>query len=225
MGVTATGRFDLGFRARFCDMPIRVVVGGYAGVPMTPEFLIASSKVAAVVSDPRQQDNPIVACNEAFMQLTGYSREEIIGRNCRFLRGERTEPEQTAMLREAVAESRPVMVELINYRKDGSAFRNAVMIAPLFDEQGELAYFLGSQMAIDDSGASRHEQARARVEALTRRQRQILEALAKGRLNKQIAWELDLTERTIKMHRAAMLRALEVRTVAEAIRIAIEAGL
>ncbi len=182
---------------------------------MSPESLIASSKVAAVVSDPRQPDNPIVACNEAFMQLTG----------CPFLRGDRTEPEQTAMLREAVAESRPVMVELINYKKDGTAFRNAVMIAPLFDEKGELAYFLGSQMAIDDSGASRHEQARALVEGLSRRQRQMLEALAKGRLNKQIAYELDLTERTIKMHRAAMLRALGVRTVAEAIRIAIEAGL
>lgn len=192
---------------------------------MSPESLIASSKVAAVVSDPRQPDNPIVACNEAFMQLTGYPKEEILGRNCRFLRGERTEPQQTAMLRDAVAESRPVMVELINYKKDGTAFRNAVMIAPLFDEKGELTYFLGSQMAIDDSGASRHEQARTLVEGLSRRQRQILEALAKGRLNKQIAYELDLTERTIKMHRAAMLRALGVRTVAEAIRIAIEAGL
>ena len=192
---------------------------------MSPESLIASSKVAAVVSDPRQPDNPIVACNEAFMQLTGYPKEEILGRNCRFLRGDRTEPEQTAMLREAVAESRPVMVELINYKKDGTPFRNAVMIAPLFDEKGELAYFLGSQMAIDDSGASRHERARALVDGLSRRQRQILEALAKGRLNKQIAYELDLTERTIKMHRAAMLRALGVRTVAEAIRIAIEAGL
>ena len=192
---------------------------------MTPESLIASSKVAAVVSDPRLPDNPIVACNEAFIELTGYPREEILGRNCRFLRGERTEAEQTAMLREGVAASRPVMVELINYRKDGSAFRNAVMIAPLFDEKGDLAYFLGSQMAIDDSGDSRHDRARALVEGLSRRQRQILEALAKGRLNKQIAYELDLTERTIKMHRAAMLRALGVRTVAEAIRIAIEAGL
>lgn len=192
---------------------------------MDPEELISNSKVAAVVSDPRQKDNPIVACNQAFMELTGYPREEIVGRNCRFLRGERTEPEQTAMLREAVAESRPVMVELINYKKDGTPFRNAVMIAPLFDAKGDLTYFLGSQMAIDDSGASRHEQARALVDSLSRRQRQILEALAKGRLNKQIAYELDLTERTIKMHRAAMLRGLGVRTVAEAIRIAIEAGL
>lgn len=178
-----------------------------------------------MVSDPRQPDNPIVACNDAFMQLTGYSREQIVGRNCRFLRGELTEPEQTAMLRAAVAESRPVMVELINYRKDGSPFRNAVMIAPLFDERGELAYFLGSQVAIDDGGASRHDRARAQVDSLSRRQRQILEALAKGRLNKQIAYELGLTERTVKMHRAAMLRGLGVRTVAEAIRIAIEAGM
>lgn len=192
---------------------------------MTPDSLISSSNVAAVVSDPRQPDNPIVACNAAFMQLSGYSREEIVGRNCRFLRGERTEPEQTAMLREAVAERRPIMVELINYRKDGSPFRNAVMIAPLFDEDGELIYFLGSQMAIDDSGDSRHERARALVDALSRRQRQILVALAKGQLNKQVAYDLGLTERTVKMHRAAMLRALGVRTVAEAIRIAIEAGL
>ena len=133
-------------------------------------------------------------------------------------------PGQTAMLREAVGARRPAMVELINYRKDGSPFRNAVMIAPLFDEDGEIIYFLGSQIAIDDEGASRHEQARDLIAGLSKRQRQILEALAKGRLNKQIAYDLSLTERTVKMHRAAMLRGLGVRTVAEAIRIAIEAG-
>ncbi|WP_296680792.1 PAS domain-containing protein [Novosphingobium sp.] len=191
---------------------------------MSPEDLIANSHVAAVVSDPTLPDNPIIACNTAFMQLTGYDRDEIVGRNCRFLRGEGTEPEQTLMLREAVAARRPAMVELINYRKDGSAFRNAVMIAPLFDDGGELLYFLGSQMEIDAEGASRHDRARDQIAGLTRRQQQILEALSKGRLNKQIAWELGLTERTIKMHRAALLRALGVRTVAEAIRIAIEAG-
>ncbi|KHK91478.1 PAS domain-containing protein [Novosphingobium malaysiense] len=191
---------------------------------MTPEDLIASSNVAAVISDPRRADNPIVACNEAFVRLTGYAREEILGRNCRFLRGERTEPEQTLMLRQAIAETRPTMVELINYRKDGTPFRNAVMIAPLFDDDGELRYFLGSQMAIEDDGTSRHEVAREQVNALSRRQRQILEGLAKGHLNKQIAYDLGLTERTIKMHKAALLRALDVRTLAEAIRIAIEAG-
>ncbi|MFM5914346.1 MAG: PAS domain-containing protein [Chakrabartia godavariana] len=190
-----------------------------------PDALIAKSMVAAVVSDPRKPDNPIIACNDAFCRLTGYARDEIIGRNCRFLRGDRTEPEQTAMLRDAVRAARPAMVELINYRKDGTPFRNAVMIAPLFDEDGALEYYLGSQVAIDDEGASRHDAARQKVEKLTRRQLQILTALAAGRLNKQIAYDLSLTERTVKMHRAALLKALEVRSGAEAIRIAIEAGL
>lgn len=180
--------------------------------------------MAAVVSDPRHPDNPIIACNEAFVELTGYDREEIIGRNCRFLRGSRTELEQTAMLRESIAAVRPTMIELTNYRKDGTAFRNAVMVAPLFDDDGELAYFLGSQMAINDEGASRNERARAQIKRLSPRQHEILERIANGLLNKQIAYELGVTERTVKMHRAAVLRSLEVRTVAEAIRIAIEAG-
>jgi PAS domain S-box-containing protein len=191
---------------------------------MTPESLIAHSQVAAVVSDPTLPDNPIVACNEAFMRLTGYTRDEIVGRNCRFLRGAETEPEQTLMLREAVAERRAIIVELINYRKDGTPFRNAVMIAPLFDEEGELQYFLGSQMEVERAGESRHDRARARIAALSKRQREILEGLAGGALNKQIAYAIGVTERTVKMHRAALLKALGVRTVAEAIRLAIEAG-
>lgn len=198
---------------------------GVDGLGMTPESLINNSKVAAVVSDPRLPDNPIVACNEAFIALTGFARDEILGRNCRFLRGPDTEPELTQMLRDAIAAARPVMVELMNYRKDGTPFRNAVMIAPLFDDAGALRYFLGSQMRIDDAGESRNAIARQALEKLTRRQRQILEAMAKGLLNKQIAYALNLTERTVKMHRAAMLRALGARTNAEAIRLAIEAGL
>lgn len=191
---------------------------------MDPDTLISRSSVAAVVSDPRRPDNPIISCNEAFVALTGYPRTQILGRNCRFLRGEGTEPEQTEILREAISSKRPVIVELTNYRHDGSAFRNAVMVAPLFDEDGELVYFLGSQMAVDDGAAGQYQRARRRIEEISPRQKQILQALTRGQLNKQIAFDLGLTERTIKMHRAAMLRALDVKTVAEAIRIAIEAG-
>lgn len=191
---------------------------------MTPERLIAHSNVAAVVSDPRQSDNPIIACNQAFERLTGYCASEIIGRNCRFLRGPATEAEPAQMLREAVAEHRATIVELTNYRKDGTPFRNAVMIAPLFDEAGALQYFLGSQMEVEPAGESRQDRARTRIAALTRRQHQILEGLAGGALNKQIAFAIGVTERTVKMHRAALLKSLGVRTVADAIRLAIEAG-
>lgn len=188
--------------------------------------MIENSLVAAVISNPRLPDNPIVACNAAFEALTGYGKDEIIGRNCRFLRGEGTEPELTQQLRAGIAARLPVMVEILNYRKDGTPFRNAVMIAPIFDGEGELEYFLGSQVEIADATVNqRNADAKEKVEALPKRQREILECIAAGKLNKQIAWELGLSERTVKLHRAAVLKALGVRTSADAIRMAIEAGL
>ncbi|WP_176400398.1 PAS domain-containing protein [Sphingobium sp. Z007] len=187
--------------------------------------MIAESAVPAVVTNPRLPDNPIIECNDAFTALTGYSREEIIGRNCRFLRGPGTDGASTDMIREAIRASRPVLVELLNYRKDGTPFRNALMIAPIFAADGSVEWFLGSQMAVQEPGDQRAEDAAALIATLTERQRAVLVGMAQGRLNKQIAYDLGLTERTVKMHRAAMLRALNVRTAAEGIRLAIEAGL
>lgn len=195
---------------------------------MTAEDLIASSAIAAVVSNPRLPDNPIVACNDAFLALTGFGRDEIIGRNCRFLRGPDTEPWLSETLRTGIRLKQPTMVEILNYKKDGTPFRNAVMVAPIFDAEGALEYFLGSQVELENDMArandTRRRHAHERIESLTPRQREILIELARGRLNKQIAHDLDLSERTIKMHRAALLRALDVRTAADAIRIAVEAG-
>jgi PAS domain S-box-containing protein len=194
---------------------------------MSLSEMIAQSSMAAVISNPRLADNPIVECNAAFMTLTGYQREEIVGRNCRFLSGPDTEPWLTEAIRSGVREMRPVIVEILNYKKDGTRFRNAVMVAPIFGVDGSLEYFLGSQMEVEEhkgDDAPRSRQARDKIGALTPRQRQVLIAMAAGKLNKQIAYDLDLTERTVKMHRAAMLRALGVRTGAEAIRFAIEAG-
>lgn len=195
---------------------------------MQPSDLIASSAIAAVVSDPRLTDNPIVACNSAFEALTGYGRDEIIGRNCRFLSGPDTEPWLTETLRTGIRMQRPTMVEILNYKKDGTPFRNAVMVAPIFDATGDLEYFLGSQVEIAEDKArandERRRHAHDRIADLSPRQREILIEMARGKLNKQIAYDLDLSERTIKMHRSAMFRALGVRTAADAIRVAIEAG-
>ncbi len=191
--------------------------------------MIENSLVAAVVSNPRLADNPIIACNQAFMDLTGYGPDEIIGRNCRFLRGPGTEADLSEQLRTGIAARVPVMVEILNYKKNGTPFRNAVMVAPIFDAEGEIEYFLGSQVEIsagaDETRKNRAVVARDKVEALPKRQREILECIAAGKLNKQIAWELQLSERTVKLHRAAVLKALGVRTSADAIRMAIEAGL
>ena len=191
---------------------------------MVPHEMIQHSLVAAILTNPRAPDNPIIACNDAFVDLTGYAREESLGRNCRFLAGAGTDPAARAQLGEAVRECRPALVELINYRRDGTSFRNAVMIAPIFDSQGDVVFFLGSQTEVGAPSAGPRESAMEPIAALSRRQRQVLLAMAAGQSSKRIAFELGLTERTIKMHRAALLRSLGVRTAVEAIRIAIEAG-
>lgn len=188
---------------------------------------IASSPIAMVVSNPRRSDNPLEVVNSTFCELTGYSEDEIVGRNCRFLAGDRTDPFATEQIRTGIREVRPTLVEIVNYRRDGSAFRNGVMITPLLGEDEKLAWFLGSQVDLGsaDELAARRKNAAALVAGLSARQSEVLRLMARGLLNKQIAWELKIAEKTVKMHRALMLERLGVQTSAEAIRIAVEAGL
>jgi len=191
--------------------------------------LVADSPVPSVISDPRLPDNPIVACNSAFCDLTGYSTEEVIGRNCRFLSGPGTEPWLTEEIRRGVREHQPVLVEILNYKRNGQPFRNAVLVAPIYDEHDALLYFLGSQVEIDRDAASPSSMRRIRasemVKSLSPRQGQVLKLVANGLLNKQIAAELDLAETTVKMHRAILINRLGLHTTADLIRLAVEAGL
>lgn len=189
---------------------------------------IEQTPIATVITDPRSNDNPIVAANGAFCALTGYSLSEILGRNCRFLNSRGTEPSQRAALRRAVTQIRPTLVELTNFRKDGSAFRNAVMIAPLLDEEGEIAWFVGSQMDVSDNATPPmlpRREAEVLLEGLTPRHLQVLEFMVAGYRNKQIAEFLGISEKTVKMHRKALLIRLGAPTSADAIRIGVEARL
>lgn len=190
---------------------------------------IRYSPIATVVSDPTKADNPLIAVNAAFCTLTGYSEEEVIGRNCRFLRGPDTENGQTEKLRTAVYAQHPALAELVNYRKDGSPFRNAVMIAPLFDDDGKLELFVGSQIEVlpeeESIGLVRQQQAAQIVDRLSPRQREILQQMARGFRTKQIAYRLSLSEKTVQMHRMLMFKKLSTSNAADAVRIAVEAGL
>ena len=182
-----------------------------------------------VLTNPHRDDNPLEVVNEGFCRLTGYTEGEILGRNCRFLSGRDTDPAATERLRAAIAARRSVATDILNYRRDGSAFLNAIMITPLYDADGRLAWFLGSQVDLGphstDGLALRRSAAAAEVAKLPARQRQVLQQMAQGLLNKQIAWELSISEKTVKMHRALLIDRLGVRTSAEAIRLAVEAGL
>lgn len=191
--------------------------------------LIQYSPVASCVTNPRLHDNPIIACNAPFTELTGYTEAEIVGRNCRFLSGPETEPWLSERITTAVAARKPVLVEILNYKRDGTPFRNAVLVAPIFDDDGGLEYFLGSQVELDmdapGSTSPRRREASRRVKSLSPRQRDVLVKMAHGHLNKQIAFELGLSEKTVKMHRALLIEKLGVPTSADAVRIAVEAGL
>jgi len=191
--------------------------------------LIAQSPIASVISDPRLKDNPIIAVNQPFIELTGYAEDEILGRNCRFLAGAGTEPWLTELIREGVQDHRPVLVEILNYKKDGSAFRNAVLVAPIYDSDDELLYFLGMQVEVDEGNGgiftARRSRAAQLVKTLSPRQLEVTKLVAQGLRNKEIAYELGLAEKTVKMHRGLVMEKLDLRTSADLIRIAVEAGI
>lgn len=191
--------------------------------------LIEASPIASVVSDPRLPDNPLVAVNDAFVELTGYSKEECVGRNCRFLSGTGTEPWLTEKIKEGVRDRKAVLVEILNYKKDGSPFRNAVLVAPIFEEGDELTYFLGSQVEVQDDqpgmGMARREKAAEMLKSLSPRQLEVTALVASGLRNKEVAYRLGLSEKTVKMHRGLVMEKLGLKTSADLVRIAVEAGI
>jgi PAS domain S-box-containing protein len=106
---------------------------------------IEMSLVPIVLTDPHRDDCPIIFANGAFCGLTGYDVDEIIGRNCRFMQGPATDQNAVARIRSAVATRWHVSEEIINYRKDGSTFWNALFVNPVFDQGGRLVYLFGTQ--------------------------------------------------------------------------------
>lgn len=111
---------------------------------------IAAATNGILITDARQDDNPIVYVNDSFEQLTGYSSEEALGRNCRFLQGSETDPKALDSLRQAIREQREHRIELLNYKKDGTPFWNELYVSPIEDEQGEVTHFIGIQNDIND---------------------------------------------------------------------------
>nr|XP_043609390.1 phototropin-1 [Erigeron canadensis]AML77862.1 putative LOV domain-containing protein [Erigeron canadensis]AML79222.1 putative LOV domain-containing protein [Erigeron canadensis] len=99
-----------------------------------------------VITDPRLPDNPIIFASDSFLELTEYSREEILGRNCRFLQGPETDPSTVKKIREAIDNQREVTVQLINYTKTGKKFWNLFHLQPMRDQKGEVQYFIGVQL-------------------------------------------------------------------------------
>ena len=101
-----------------------------------------------LITDPAQEDNPITYVNNALQSMTGYSREDIIGKNCRFLQGEDTDPENIQKISDAIVKQESVTVILKNYRKDGSSFWNEFTLSPVQDAGGNTVNFVGIQQDV-----------------------------------------------------------------------------
>jgi PAS domain S-box-containing protein len=103
-----------------------------------------------VITDAKAPDHPIVMANSSFLELTGYSADEVIGRNCRFLQGSGTSPVAVAAIRSSILEEREATVDLLNYRRDGSLFWNRLHLSPILGDDGRLAYIFASQADVTE---------------------------------------------------------------------------
>ncbi|MCR8827466.1 PAS domain-containing protein [Pseudosulfitobacter koreensis] len=142
------------------------------------EHSVKHSRIPMCISDPNAPDNPIVFVNAAFLELTGYTEEEVIGRNCRFLQGRDTTPESLDALRKAIAEKRVETVEIVNYRKDGTSFVNALQLGPIMDDDGKLIFFFGSQLDVTAKREAEREARELTERELIHRLRNIVNVMS-----------------------------------------------
>jgi PAS domain S-box-containing protein len=162
---------------------------------------VETTRMPMIVTDPHQADNPIIFVNRAFERMTGYTRDELIGTNCRFLQGPETDREVVTELRLAIAEQREFSTEIINYRRDGSSFWNALFVSPVFNRSGDLVYFFGSQLDV-----SRRRDAEESLH-----QAQKMESL--GQLTGGIAHDFNNLLQVISGHNEVMLALIDHPTI------------
>jgi PAS domain S-box-containing protein len=150
---------------------------------------IEEAAIPLTLSDPDREDNPMVYVNRAFEELTGYDADDAVGRNCRFLQGPDTDPDTVAAIRAAVDAEEEVVAEIRNYRADGTEFWNRLTVTPIYDEDGTLLRYLGSQRDITE----RYRNRRVRT-ALLSTTKELMDADSREEIARIVS---DATERAL----------------------------
>ena len=163
------------------------------------------SSVSVVVTNPNLDDNPIIYLNNTFEEMTGYARNAVIGRNCRLLQGENTDPKTVARLRAAIEEQKDITVDLLNYRADGSPFWNRVSLSPLTDGDGNVIYFIGVQHYLGNGDKPKSDARQQALDALSELQHRVKNHLAMivGMVR------LQAREKTVEADFATLSRRIE----------------
>jgi PAS domain S-box-containing protein len=172
----------------------------------TDPFVAAvhATRMPMIITNPRLPDNPVVFANDSFCRLSGYDRSEIVGRNCRFLQGEDSDPATVRALHDAVKQVQPIEVDIRNYRKDGEAFWNRLLMAPVFDVDGQLVYFFASQVdvtlererltGLERDNAALMAEVTTRLRTQQERERELALALKAGGFG---TWSFELSTQTL----------------------------
>ncbi len=159
---------------------------------------VRATRMPMIITNPRLHDNPVVFANDSFCRLTGYEREEILGRNCRFLQGPETDRADVQAIHDAVEAVRPIEIDIRNHRKSGEPFWNRLLLAPVFDEAGMLAYFFASQVdvtlererleGLENSNAALMAEITSRLQRQNEQERELDFALRAGKFG---TWSIN----------------------------------
>ncbi|MBI1272884.1 MAG: response regulator [Alphaproteobacteria bacterium] len=152
MGIMFIGAATIIFAYKENDRARRAAAAAQEAQRRNALFAAAIDATAGgvIITDPNQPDNPIIFVNQGFTQIAGYTSDEVVGKNCRMLQGSHTDSLSARTISHAVKHRKPVSTEILNYRKDGTPFWNALSISPVFNEYGGLVNFIGMQTDITD---------------------------------------------------------------------------
>jgi PAS domain S-box-containing protein len=128
-------------------------------------MVIDEAQTSIIISDAQHDDYLVTYVNKAFETLSGYSAEEVLGRNCRFLQGKDTDPEAIRAISKALSYEQPTTVTLLNYKKDGTPFYNRLTLNPVFNEKGIVTHILGLQSDVTEQENSVRYNKQAKIKA------------------------------------------------------------
>jgi len=184
--------------------------------------ILDSMHHSLAITTAETPDWPLIYVNPAFEKLTGYSLQDVLGRNCRFLQGEDRNQLPIQTMRNAVRDAESCRVLLRNYTRSGAMFWNEITLSPVLDQTGRLTHFVGFHNDVTDTVAphlKQWEDISRQIEDLPPRQREVLHGLLAGRSIKQVASDIGISPKTAEMHRGHLFRKLNATDTVDLVRL------
>lgn len=176
---------------------------------------IQSASNGIVITDATQEDYPVISVNKAFEKMTGYTADEILGRNCRFLQQDDRGQPEIDEFRTAIEQGRPTHVILRNYKKDGTLFWNEVRVSPVRNENGKLTHFIGVMNDYTEHKQAKEALQKAHDELEVRVEERTAELFKANEALKREIGERKRAEDQARKHQAELAHVQRIATMGE----------